>query len=134
VAGRLRPGRKRDPSVSLPSVQRTHVSRWRFPDPVRGYLLGRVLAYILAAGGLLAVVVGVLATLGLVFARGALLNGVGLPSLPSNPLTGPIVIAGGLAAVLAAQLALALFNCANAARELVALERAKVEQAHRNYR
>ncbi len=63
-----------------------------------------------------------------------LLNVVGSDSPLLNPLAGPVAIASGLAAFFIGQLALALFGCANATRELVAFERAKAEHASQYYR
>jgi hypothetical protein len=99
----------------------TRAPRRRPAAPKDHYRTGRALAALISAFGWLTVLLGVVAP----FA--ALLPGTGIPFVSLPQLIGGAagLCALGLFVVFCGQVARALFDQANATRELVALERAK---------
>lgn len=103
----------------------------KLPPPKRGYRSGRVLAMMMTVSGALAMLAGV-AMIGLaVFAPGILRQvGPGIDALLGiGGSIGAIFV--GAVLLLAGQLARAVFDGANAVRELVAIERAMARQSGR---
>jgi hypothetical protein len=99
-------------------------ARRRPVAPRDHYRTGRALAVCASGAGWL------LAFLGLAAPIASIIPGTGLPQLELPQLVGAAVglFAAGLLLVLLAQVAHALFDQASAARELVAMERAKLGQ------
>jgi len=97
----------------------------RLPAPERRYLIGRVMATGLQVLGWLMAALGI-AMLGL----GVVIGG-SLPFVGSPFITGPGLALLGVLLVFWGQLARAVFDAANAARDIVAIERAKSGRHHR---
>jgi len=110
-----------DVPVRSPSQDLTRHGPVALPPPARFYWVGRALALVLGVAGWLLVVAGI-ASAGVLLGYGMDLgSALGLPGIG---LSAGLVAAGFLA-VFWSQLATALFATANAARDLVAIERAK---------
>ena len=100
------------------------------PEPVRAYVIGRLIAHGFAALGIFLFSVGLLAAVA----------GVMLPSdlvarmpqwMPAvHPFAGPIAAGTGILFVSWGQLTRAVFDIASSSRDLAAIERAKAEHAN----
>ena len=104
------------------------------PEPVSAYLAGRVIAHGLTGAGVLLAILGAASGVAHVLAPEAVAAVPFAPDFLTSPAVGPVAIAGGLALILAGQVARALFDAAAAARELVAIERAKAEHLAQSLR
>jgi hypothetical protein len=104
------------------------------PEPVRRYVAGRILAHTLTGLGAVAALLAAFLVLARTIGFDAFLGVVGLQDLVANPVLGLVALAGGLAAYFIGQLALAVFDGADASRELVAHARAKAETGNQNDR
>lgn len=91
------------------------------PPPVSNYLIGRFMAGAMMGFGIVAIVAGI-AMIGLTISRGG-----GLPGLMAEALAPGAAIVSGLLLILAGQAARALFDGANASRELVAIVRSMAD-------
>jgi hypothetical protein len=100
------------------------------PEPVRAYLVGRLIAHGFAALGGFLFLAGLLAAV-----AGALLPDDPAAAMPHwmpaiHPFAGSIAAATGVVMVFWGQIARAVFDIASSSRDLAAIERAKVEHAN----
>lgn len=114
--------RERHAPVRTPGARPVFVEA---PEVAPRYLVGRCIAYALATAGFLAMAGGLaavaMATTGMLPALAAKVHTI----LPEGWVPGAVLAGGGLIIVFTSQLALAVFDTANAARERAAIERAK---------
>lgn len=95
------------------------------PPPGRRYLVGRIMAMLFVVLGWL------MAALGLLLLGLGMVIGGNLPlvsKLGSTVITGPALVLLGCALIFWGQLARAIFDTANAARDLAAIERLRLER------
>jgi len=99
------------------------------PEPVRGYLAGRLIAHGFAAMGVLLFLAGLLTAVAGVMLPDDLAAGFAdwMPTV--HPLAAPVAAVAGVVLVFWGQLARAIFDIASASRDIAAINRAKAEHA-----
>jgi len=100
------------------------------PEPARAYLVGRLIAHAFAVLGTLLIVAGLVAAGAVAFLPSEVAARVPVWLTSHHPLTGLVAALLGFGLIFSGQLARAVFDMADASRELAAIERAKVEHAN----
>lgn len=103
---------------ATPTAVRLTWPHMHLPPPVSNYLIGRFMAGTMIFFGVLAIVAG-FAMIGLTISRGG-----GLPGLMADLFMPSAAIISGLLLIFAGQAARAVFDGANASRDIVAILRA----------
>jgi hypothetical protein len=102
--------------------------------PTNSYRIGTVIAHILAGLGGLLVLGGLMMTGAAAVVDLNLLLPRWVPGVALHPFAGPTVALSGLILVFWAQIARAVFDIARSSRELVTIERAKIERLNERRR
>jgi hypothetical protein len=97
------------------------------PAPAGGYMVGRVIAYALAFVGACALAAGLAVMAAAIVLGTAGLSNLPIPAVMLHPLSAPVALLSGLVLLFWSQVARAVFDVARSAKDLAAIERAKVE-------
>ncbi len=98
-----------------------------FPEPNKGYLLGRCVAFMVIVAGALAFFSGIVIAGAALFKVAIVTDLLKVVPLLISVEAGLVMLAAGIGAVLIGQVALAIFNSANSARDAADLAAYQVE-------